>query len=109
MVISSGNSDLEHRHFNILSAEENGYPTSVRFMVCPANSVTNTGQVTLIKAIRGNDRFYVVTRAKRVPVAVEGEQVKPISDEEMAIWSTYMRAIRVCDPQRGTIHPCPDR
>ena len=96
-------------HFNILSAEENGYPTSVRFMVCPANSVTNTGQVTLIKAIRGNDRFYVVTRAKRVPVAVEGEQVKPISDEEMAIWSTYMRAIRVCDPQRGAVHPCPDR
>lgn len=94
-------------HFNILSAQENGYATSVRFMVCPENSLIGMGQITLIKAIQGNDRFYVITRAKRVPIATEGESAKPISDAEMAIWSTYMRAISVCDAELGEVHPCP--
>jgi len=94
-------------HFNILSAKENGYPTSVRFMICPENSLIGMAQVTLIKAIQGNDRFYVITRAKRVPVAEQGERAKPISDAEMAIWSTYMRAIGVCDAELGDVHPCP--
>ena len=94
-------------HFNIISGEENGYPTSVRFMSCPESSLIGLGQVTLIKAIQGNDRFYVVTRAKRVPVQAEGEKVKPISDTEMAIWSTYIRAISVCDAELGDFHPCP--
>lgn len=94
-------------HFNILSAQENGYATSVRFMVCPENGLIGMGQITLIKAIQGNDRFYVITRAKRVPIAAEGESAKPISDAEMAIWSTYMRAISVCDAELGEVHPCP--
>ncbi len=96
-------------HFNIRSDEENGYPTTVRFMSCPESSLVGMGQVTLIKAIRGNDRFYVITRAKRVPVPVEGEKVKPISDAQMALWSTYLRAVSVCDAGLGDVHPCPGR
>ncbi|MCZ6643839.1 MAG: hypothetical protein O7F71_19865 [Gammaproteobacteria bacterium] len=95
-------------HFNILTAEENGYPTSVRFMNCPENNLIGMGQVTLIKAIQGNDRFYVITRARRVPLAEEVEKTTPISNAEMALWSAYMRAIGVCDAERGDIHPCPE-
>jgi len=65
--------------------------------------MTEKGQVTLIKAIQGNDNFYVITRAKRVPPVAEGAQ--PISTEVMAQWAAYMRAITVCDSNRDA-HPC---
>ena len=98
-------------HYNIQSGLENNYPTSVRLLVCTQSKQTQTGRVTLIKAIQGNDYFYAVTRAKRIPpipevVDEDGEQPQPISDAEMAQWSTYMRTITVCDTQRAE-HPCP--
>lgn len=90
--------------FNIQSGLENNYPTSVRLLTCSENKVTKRGHVTLIKAIQGNDHFYVITRAKRMPPMGENEQ--PISEAEMAAWSTYMRTITVCDSEREQ-HPCP--
>jgi len=90
-------------HINIQSGLENNYPTSVRLLTCNRNKVTNQGQVVLIKAIQGNDYFYVITRTKRVPPIEPG--AVPVSDEEMASWATYMRTVRVCDPDREA-HPC---
>ena len=106
---SAGCERLEH--YNIRSGLENNYPTSVRLLVCSESKQTKRGRVTLIKAIQGNDYFYVVTRAKRVPpvrepVDEDEEQAKPISEAEMARWSAYMRTIMVCDTQRAE-HPCP--
>jgi len=89
-------------HVNIQSGLENNYPTSVRLLTCMRNKLTDKGEVSLVKAIQGNDHFYVITRTKRVPPIGEGDQ--PISDEEMAEWSLFMRAITVCDTNREQHH-----
>jgi hypothetical protein len=91
-------------HVNIQSGFENNYPTSVRLLTCLRNKATQLGQVSLIKAIQGNEHFYVITRSKRVEPIVAGEP--PIDPEEMATWATYLRTIRVCDSERAR-HPCP--
>jgi len=87
------------------SGDENGYPTSVKMMICYDNPVTDKGQVTLVKSIRGDDRFYVITRAARTePIA--NDKDLPLPAKQMAEWSLYLRAISVCNPQRAE-HPCP--
>ena len=59
----------------------------------------------MMKAIQGNDYFYVITRSQRgAPLAAEA---KPLSDEEAGGWSLFLRSIKVCDPSREE-HPCPD-
>ncbi len=86
------------------SGVENDYPTSVRLFICYANPLTNKGQLTLVKTIRGDSHFFVITRAKRV-AAIESDTM-PMPPEVMAEWSLYLRAIKVCndtDPR----HPCP--
>jgi len=89
---------------NIYSGVENGYETSVRLLVCNKNLNSARGEVTLIKAIRGNDNFYVISRARRSePLQIEEA---PIADREMGEWSLYMRSIKLCDP-RSDKHRCP--
>ncbi len=86
------------------SGVENDYPTSVRLYICSENPLTKKGQLTLVKTIRGDTHFYVVTRAKRV-APIEGDTM-PMPPEVMAEWSLYLRAIKACsdaDPR----HPCP--
>ena len=89
---------------NIHSGIENGYETSVRLLICNKNLESARGEVTLIKAIRGTDNFYVISRARRSE-ALQNEQ-SPLSSEEMGEWSLYMRSIKLCDP-RSAEHPCP--
>ena len=87
------------------SGLENDYPTSVRLFVCRVNPLNNRGQLTLIKTIRGDTHFYVITRAQRVP-PIESDGEMPMPPALMAEWSLYLRAITVCngaDPR----HPCP--
>jgi len=92
----------EHDTFD---GNENGYPTSVKMMICYDNPVTSKGQVTLVKSIRGDERFYVITRAARTePIASDKDT--PLPPKQMAEWSLYLRAISVCDPKRAD-HPCP--
>ena len=87
------------------SGTENGYPTAVRLLVCYVNPVTKKGQLTLIKTIRGDDNFYVITRSHRVPpIASDGDL--PMPAELMAQWSLYLRAISVCNDATAD-HPCP--
>ena len=90
---------------NTFSGLENGYQTSVRLFVCSVNPLTNKGQLTLVKTIRGDSNFYVITRARRVaPIEMNGEM--PIPPTTMAEWSLYLRAISACNPA-DPAHPCP--
>lgn len=91
-------------HNNIHSGLENGYPTSVRLLICAKSNITARSEVSIIKAIQGEDFFYVVSRARRSD-ALQTEEA-PLSNKEMAEWSLYMRSIKVCDP-RSENHPCP--
>lgn len=90
---------------NTFSGFENGYPTSVRLFVCRNNAITKRGQITLVKAIQGRERVYVITRAQRVP-PIESDAMLPIAQEDMAQWAQYARAISLCD-SASEAHPCP--
>ena len=96
--------------YNAFSGLENEYATSVRLFGCNDNPVSKRGQITLVKAIKGDEFFYTVTWAKRVePYAADGDSStnnKPIPEGEMATWSAYMSAITLCNPKTPE-HPCP--
>jgi hypothetical protein len=88
------------------SGSENGYPTAVSLFVCYLNKLAKQGQVTMVKTIKGDENFYVVTRARRVaPIQRDAEAGMP--PQAIAEWSLYLRAISVCNPTDAA-HPCPD-
>lgn len=94
----------EYQDVNVSSGFENGYPTSVRLMICPKFKDSPNGQVVLAKAIRGEENFYVITRRLRVrPLKDLGQ---PLSNRAMAAWTTHLKRISVCDT-RDDAHPCP--
>ena len=66
--------------------------------------ITARSEVSIIKAIQGEDFFYVISRARRSD-ALQTEE-PPLTNKEMGEWSLYMRSIKVCDP-RSDKHPCP--
>lgn len=90
---------------NISSGFENGYPTSVRLMICPEFRESPNGQVVLAKAIQGNEEFYVITRRLRVP-PMRGDG-QPLTAQEMAEWTAHLKGIRLCDT-RSDESPCPE-
>lgn len=89
------------------SGVENDYPTSVRLFICHTNPLTKKGQLTLVKTIKGDSHFYVITRARRVPpIDSDAKAPEPEVAKAVAEWSLYLRAISACndtDPR----HPCP--
>jgi hypothetical protein len=92
------------RDFPIFSGLENGYPTSVRLLLCRQKGDPPRGEVRMIKAIQGAEQFYIVSRSRSTPpFAPEAE---PMSVEDMALWSTWLGGVKLCDT-RGTAHPCP--
>ena len=90
-------------HYNIFSGLENNYQTSVRLFLCGENTFTSRGEIKLIKAIRGNDYLYSVRIVRRTPPFDVNDEAQP--KEEVALWSTYLRKISLCDG--STNHPCP--
>lgn len=101
---------------NVSSGLENGYPTSVRLMICPEFRDSPHGQVVMAKAIQGNEQFYTITRRIRtpaVPPAAEqadqdpAERRQPLSAQAMAEWSTHLKSVRLCDSRAPEAHPCP--
>ena len=71
----------------IASGPENGYPAGVWLLNCPKNPTTGKPEITWVKAMAGNDSFYVVQKAfKYAP-----------SKDEVVQWMKYLRAIAVCD------------
>ena len=95
----------EFEQVNIFSGLENGYPTSVRLLLCGALQQSPQGQVVMTKAIKGNEQFYVVTRRRLV--AATPQHQAPLSADAMAEWSLYFKAIGLCDTRREA-HPCPE-
>lgn len=93
-----------HETYPTFSGLENGYPTSVQLMICNHSRMIDQSQVTMIKAIRGNDYFYVVARARRGEPL--DEDAPAMSEEEAAGWSLFLRSIRLCDSTREE-HACP--
>ena len=89
------------------SGVENDYPTSVRLFVCFKNPLTGKGQLTMVKTIRGDAHFYVITRARRMPPIDPNAKDADITVKKaVAEWSAYLHAIGVCDPSSDR-HPCP--
>ena len=94
----------ELEDYGTFSGFENGYPTSVHLFVCRRNALSNISLVTMIKAIKGNDFFYAVTRAQRAePLEASAPA---LAGEEIGGWSIYMKSIVVCDTEKPD-HPCP--
>lgn len=94
--------DLENH--STFSGQENGYDTAVHLFICPRNKLSNISLVSLIKVIKGNEYFYVINRSQRAAALPQGE--RPLSEEEIAGWSLYIRSISVCDTEKPG-HPCP--
>ena len=90
------------------SGVENDYPTSVRLFVCYKDPLTGKGQLTLVKTIRGDAHFYVITRAHRLaPIAPEAKDADLAVKKSIAESSAYLHAISACDTASDR-HPCPN-
>jgi hypothetical protein len=61
----------------------------------------------MIKTIRGNEYFYIVTRSWR-GAPIPKDEAPPIEDSEIGGWALFMKSISLCDPGRLDAHPCPD-
>jgi hypothetical protein len=93
------------QHFNLFSGLENNFPASVRLFLCGENNLDDRGEVKLIKAIAGNDYFYLIRILKKIePFDLDQPE---FAKQEVAGWSNYLRQISLCDPTRPE-HPCPE-
>lgn len=87
-------------HASVFAGVENGYPTAISLFHCQDQRVTGHNQVTLVKTIRGNERFYVISRAERYAP----DTGAPLEARIVGL-ALYLRAIGLCDPGRPE-HPC---
>ena len=75
---------------HVADGTENGYPFNLWVLACPRNPASGKPETTLLKAIAGNDSFYLVQKAFRS---------KPTMDEVGAA-TAWLRKIEVCDSRR---------
>jgi hypothetical protein len=75
---------------------ENSYNFVLWQLYCPLNAATQKEEYTFLKAIQGNDSFYLVQ------VAFRHEP----SDDEITQWMRYLKEIQVCD-SRIAEQACP--
>ncbi|MDP6376646.1 MAG: hypothetical protein QF921_11605 [Pseudomonadales bacterium] len=95
------------KHFSdggISAGFENGYATSTRLFVCENHPADRHDQITMVKSIRGNERFYVIARARRGEAIAGGPGTALQTD--IASWALYLRAIHLCEASSDA-HPCP--
>ncbi|MBO6558138.1 MAG: hypothetical protein JJ934_13460 [Pseudomonadales bacterium] len=90
------------QQFNIYAGYENNYESAVQLLLCNENRNRQMGEIALIKAIRGNEHYYVIRLIRRIPPFSPGEH--QLEDEEIASWARYMSRIYVCDDSEQ--HPC---
>lgn len=76
--------------------EENGYSFVLWVQLCLNNPLVNQAEITTFKGIQGNDSFYVVQRAWRVPSLVPGAPIQ-INGDELEEWGHFMSLVWVCD------------
>lgn len=79
----------------VATTKENGYPTKVFSLSCPANPKTGMGEVTFIKTVEGKDQFYVVQKAWRTKKYKPGQT--PLTSDDVAKWTGYLQSVHVCD------------
>lgn len=87
MTRAWSNACANSESYPVASGNENGYPFVVWQLYCPLNPSTQKVEYTYMKAIQGNDSFYLVQVAFRF---------EPSSDE-VTQWVTYLREVKVCD------------
>ncbi|HET9908252.1 MAG TPA: hypothetical protein VFQ23_16495, partial [Anaerolineales bacterium] len=73
--------------YPVADGTENGYNFVLWQLYCPLNPSTQKVEFTYLKAIQGNDSFYLVQVAFRH---------EPTSDE-ITEWMNYLRTVQVCD------------
>jgi hypothetical protein len=108
ILLAEAANDNEHckfiQHFSLYSGYENNYPSSVRLFFCGENTFVNKGEIKMVKAIQGDDYFYLIKILKRVDPF---ETNQPgFAKEEIAVWSSYLRNITLCNSKKAD-HPCP--
>jgi hypothetical protein len=82
--------------YPVTDGEENGYKFVLWQLYCPLNRSSQTMEYTYLKAIQGNDSFYLVQ------VAFRHEP----SNEEVTQWMQYLKGVQVCD-SRIADRACP--
>ena len=82
----------------------NGYPGALRVLACTRNKLTGMGEVTLFRAVMGEEAFYVAQRAWRMD---------PFSPEEIPVTGQQLDGGRkvieygLACRQNTTTRPCP--
>jgi len=84
----------------------NGYPVATMTVTCTKGRVSGMGGLVAVKAIRGAQALYVIQRVWRGP-AFERNEVAPVPEGMLKEWSSFLRAVSVCDIADSTRHPCP--
>ena len=79
----------------VATGKVNGYESSSILLRCPLLASTGKPETTMVKAIKGNDSFYVVQRAVRA--APTSERLETIKE--------YVERVSVCD-SRLPSRPC---
>jgi hypothetical protein len=73
--------------YPIADGVENGYTFVLWQLYCPLNSTTQKVEYTFMKAIQGNDSFYLVQVAFRY---------EP-TEADITQWMQYLKQVQVCD------------
>jgi hypothetical protein len=103
--------DLDH--FNTFSGDVNNYAAGAALLVCRSDPHGAGARIDAVKAIQGNDRWYIVHRSRAVarigaPEA-NGEdgiaQLHAELAEVVSVLSLYVRSVTLCDDERAE-HPC---
>lgn len=93
------------RDFNLFSGMENNYEASTHLIICGKSTPSGKGEVTLFKAIKGTEYFYVIRMVRRL--APFSAEKTGFNNKTVAVWSHYFGNIKLCDPSSSD-HPCPD-
>jgi hypothetical protein len=92
------------QQFNLYTGLENNYRTAARLIMCGRSKFYGKGQVSIFKAIDGNDYFYIIRIVKHIkPFKLNDSG---FGRQEMASWSNYFSKITLCDTASKQ-HPCP--
>jgi hypothetical protein len=78
----------------VKQAQEGGHDFAFWWSTCPSHPTLKRGQVTAAKVIRGGKDLFAVFRLRTAP-AFSSDKL-PLSESEVAEWSRYMKAVRVC-------------
>ena len=80
----------------VATGKVKGYESASVLLSCPLLASTGKPETAMIKAIKGNDSFYVVQRAVRsVP-----------TPERLETMKKYVEEVSVCDSRLSSV-PCP--